>query len=48
MKKLTFQFASYSEYEEAYFGFLAVVNSTNVNDGITVKHWWWQYRSYII
>lgn len=25
-----------SEYEEAYFGFLAVVNSTNIDDGITI------------
>ncbi|RXI99429.1 exopolyphosphatase [Anaerobacillus alkaliphilus] len=25
-----------SEYEEAYFGFLAVTNSTSINDGITI------------
>ncbi|MFC0270702.1 exopolyphosphatase [Metabacillus herbersteinensis] len=25
-----------SEYEEAYFGFLAVVNSTSIDDGITI------------
>jgi exopolyphosphatase / guanosine-5'-triphosphate,3'-diphosphate pyrophosphatase len=35
-KETDFQIRILSEYEEAYYGFLAVVNSTSIHDGFTI------------
>ncbi|WP_026674688.1 Ppx/GppA phosphatase family protein [Alkalihalobacterium bogoriense] len=35
-KETGFSFRVLSEYEEAYYGYLAVVNSTNIENGITI------------
>ncbi|MCM3712862.1 exopolyphosphatase [Alkalihalobacillus oceani] len=35
-ERLGFEIRILSEYEEAFYGYLAVVNSTNITDGITI------------
>ncbi len=37
-----------SEYEEARYGYLAVMNSTSFSEGDYSRYWWRKYGSYIL